>query len=120
MPSTITYERGRVVVVTVPFSDQSGVKSRPALVVSAGPFNRELPDIIVGQISSQPRYYRRPGPGDCPLREWRAAGLRYPSTARISKILAGDKQIVRRALEPLSPGDLARVDTLLRAAFGFQ
>lgn len=26
MPSTITYKRGQVVVVNVPFSDQSGVK----------------------------------------------------------------------------------------------
>lgn len=67
MPSTTTFRRGQVVVVEVPFSDHSGTKPRPAMIVSADDFHRGLPDIIVCPISSQPRYYNRPGPGDCPL-----------------------------------------------------
>ena len=54
MPSTTTYNRGHVVVVSVPFSNHSGVKPRPALVISAAPFHRDLPDLIVCPISSQP------------------------------------------------------------------
>lgn len=118
MPSTITCKRGQVVVVNVPFSNHSGVKPRPALVISAEAFHRDLPDMIVCPISSQPRYYRRPGPGDCPLREWRAAGLRYASTVRISKVLAVDKQIIKKILRPLSQQDLTRVEMGLRHAFG--
>ncbi len=116
MPSTTTFKRGQVVVVDVPFSDRSGVKPRPALVVSAEAVHRNLPDVIVCPVSSQPRYYRRPGPGDCPLREWRAVGLRYPSTVRISKLLSVDKQIVKRALGRLSEEDLARIGNGLRQA----
>jgi mRNA-degrading endonuclease toxin of MazEF toxin-antitoxin module len=89
-----------VVVVNVPFSDHSGVKPRPALVVSAESFHRGLPDVIVCPISSQPRYYRRPG------------------TVRISKVLAVDKQITKRILGRLSQPDLARVETGLRQALG--
>jgi len=107
-----------VVVVNVPFSNHSGVKPRPALVISAEAFHRDLSDVIVCPISSQPRYYRRPGPGDCPLREWRAAGLRYRSTVRMSKVLAVDKQIIKRNLGPLAPEDLTRVETGLRRALG--
>ena len=118
MPSTTTFKRGQVIIVNVPFSDRSGVKPRPALVVSAAGFHRNLPDVIACPVSSQPRYYRRPGPGDCPLREWRAVGLRHPSTVRISKLLAVDKQIVKRILGPLSRRDLARVETGLRDALG--
>ena len=118
MPSTTTFSRGQVVVVSVPFSDRSGVKPRPALVMSPEPFHHALPDVIVCPISSQPRFYRRPGPGDCPLRDWQSIGLRHPSTVRISKILAVDKQIVRRALGSLSAGDLARVETGVRQALG--
>ena len=120
MPSTTTYKRGYVVVVEVPFSDLSGTKRRPALVVSVEKFHRALPDVIVCPISSQARFYRRPGPGDWPLSDWRLVGLRHPSTVRISKLLAVDKQIVRKALGVLSPHDLAGVEGGLRQAFGLQ
>ena len=118
MRSTTTFRRGQVVVVNVPFSDHSGVKPRPAVVVSAEAFHRSLPDVIVCPISSQPRYYRRPGSGDCPLRDWQAVGLRHPSTVRISKVLGVDKQITKRILGRLSQPDLARVETGLRQALG--
>lgn len=120
MPSTTTFKRGQVVVVNVPFSNHSGVKPRPALVISAETFHRDLPDVIVCPISSQRRYYRRPGPGDCPLRGWQAVGLRHPSTVRISKLLAVDKQIIKRILGPLSQQDLALVEVGLRQALGLR
>ena len=118
MPSTTIFRRGQVIVVNVPFSNHSGVKPRPALVVSAEAFHRGLPDVIVCPISSRARYYRRPGPGDCPLRDWRAVGLRHPSTVRISKLLAVDKGIAKRALGRVSQPDLARVEIVLRRALG--
>lgn len=118
MPSTTTFRRGRVIVVNVPFSDASGAKPRPALVVSPETFHRRLPDLLVCPISSQPRFHRHPGVGDHPLRDWRAAGLRHPSTVRVSKLLAVDKQIIRRVLGTLSREDVLRVDTVLRAALG--
>lgn len=120
MPSTTTFRRGQVVIVDVPFSNHSGVKPRPALVISAEPFHRDIPDVIVCPISSQPMYYRHPGKGDCPLREWKAVGLRHPSTVRVSKVLGVDKQIARRILGHVSEGDLARVETELRHALGLK
>lgn len=118
MRSTTTYRRGQVVVVEVPFSDFSGTKRRPALVVSAEKFHRALPDVIVCPISSQARFYRRPGPGDCPLSAWRLIRLRHPSTVRLSKLLAVDKAIVKKTLGVLPPDDLARVESGIRQAFG--
>ncbi len=120
MPSTTTYKRGQVVVVDVPFSDHSGMKPRPALIVSDDESHHNLPDVIVCPISSQPRHYRRPGHGDCPLRDWRLVGLRHPSTVRVSKVLSVDKQIMRRILGDLSPGDLSRVEAGLRRALSLQ
>jgi mRNA interferase MazF len=113
-----TFKRGHVVVVNIPFSNHSGMRPRPALVVSTEAFHRNLPDLIVCPISSQTRYYRHPGPGDCPLREWRAVGLRHPSTVRIAKPLAVDKQIIKRILGALSQQDLTQVEAGLRQAFG--
>ena len=54
MPSTTTFKRGQVIVVKVPFSDRSGVKPRPALVVSAAGFHRNLPDVIACPVAASP------------------------------------------------------------------
>jgi mRNA-degrading endonuclease toxin of MazEF toxin-antitoxin module len=118
MPSTTTYKRGQVVVVTVPFTGQGGAKLRPAVVVSAEKFHRRLRDVIVCPISSQRRFFERPGPGDRPLSKWAAVGLRFPSTARVSNILAVDKSLVRRILGKLSAEDLVSIDSALRDALG--
>ena len=118
MASTTTYKRRDVVVVNVPFSNHSGIKPRPAVVISAESFHRDLPDLIVCPISSQPRYYRRPGRGDYPIQEWRAVGFRYPSTVRVSKLLAVDKQIIKTNLGSLSSQDWARVEAGLQQALG--
>src|SRR6266705_5225995 len=113
MPSTTIYRRAQVVVVYFPFSDLSRTKRRPALVVSSERFHRALSDVIVCPISSQPRYYRSPGPGHCPLRHWRMARLRHPSSARISKIIAVDKRIVGRVLGRIATEDRLRVEAML-------
>ena len=118
MPSTITYKRCQIVVVNVPFTGQTGSKPRPALVASVNPFHQKLLDLIVCPISSQPRYYRKPGPGDYPLKHWKAVGLRHPSTVRISNILAVEKKLIKRVLGTLHAEDLIRVEGGLRAAFG--
>jgi len=74
--------------------------------------------VIVCPISSQPRYYKNPGPGDLPLKHWRAMGLRHPSTARISNLLAVEKKLIERVLGTLHTEDLAEVEEGLREAFG--
>jgi mRNA-degrading endonuclease toxin of MazEF toxin-antitoxin module len=118
MPSTTTYRHGQVVVVNVPFTGQTGSKPRPALVVSVEAFHRSLLDVIVCPISSRPRYYKRPGPGDHPLLHWRAVGLRHASTARIANILAVEKRLIKRVLGTVAAEDLERIEQGLRQAFG--
>jgi mRNA interferase MazF len=117
MPSTTTYKRGQVVVVNIPFTGQGGAKSRPALVLSANAFHRSLPDLIVCPISSQPRFFSKPGTGDHPLRYWKSVGLLHPSTARLSNLLAVEKRIVKRVLGTAHSDDLARIEHGLRDVF---
>lgn len=105
-------------VVNVPFSTHEGAKPRPAVIVSTDAFHRALPDVIVCPVSSQPRFYQRPGPGDCPLQKWRSLGLRHPSTTRVSNILAVDKRLIRRTLGPLAAEDRERLAETLRRALG--
>ena len=105
-------------MVNVPFTGQTGAKRRPALVVSTDSFHRKLPDVIVCPISSQPRYFQRPGPGDHPMKDWRAVGLKHPSTVRISNILAVEKRIINRVLGVLSTEELSGIEDALARAFG--
>jgi mRNA-degrading endonuclease toxin of MazEF toxin-antitoxin module len=118
MLSTTTFRHGQVVVVNVPFTGQGGSKARPALVVSVEVFHRKLLDVIVCPISSQARYHRRPGPGDHPLKYWKAVGLRHPSTVRVSNVLAVEKRLIKRVLGMLRAQDVARVEDVLRGALG--
>ena len=118
MRSTTTCRRGQVVVVKVPFSDQAGAKLRPAVVVSPESFHRNLRDVIVCPISSQPRYFEKPGPGDRPLKNWKTAGLRYSSTVRVSNIVSVDRSLIARSIGKLGVEDLLSLDAALREALG--
>lgn len=112
-----TYRRGDVVVVNVVFTGQAGSKPRPALVVSADSFHKKIADVVVCPISSQPRFFTRPGTGDRPLKHWKVAGLHHPSTVRISNIVAVEKKIIKRVLGAVHADDLVAVEQGLRAAF---
>lgn len=47
-----TYRQGETVLVRFPFTDLSGTKKRPALVISANWYNRAEPDCILAAITS--------------------------------------------------------------------
>lgn len=113
-----TCRRGVVVLVSVVFTGQAGSKPRPALVVSADSFHKEVAGRHLCPISSQPRFSAKPGPGDHPLERWKAAGLRHPSTVRVSKPVAVERKVVKRVLGAAHADDLAAVEQKLRTALG--
>jgi hypothetical protein len=68
---------GSVVLVPFPFTDQSGVKKRPAVVVSSNLYQADRRDLIILAITSQ---IRMPlSFGEALVADWRAAGLLKPS-----------------------------------------
>jgi mRNA interferase MazF len=67
-PSTISYRRGDIVLVSFPFTDLTFAKRRPALVVSPDIFNEINEDLILLAVTSQlsPFPHSIPVlPGDC-------------------------------------------------------
>jgi mRNA interferase MazF len=66
-------------VVTVDFPGVTGVKRRPALVLSSATYHTARPDIIVGLITTRTS---RLGVTDYVLQDWEAAGLRVSSVFR--------------------------------------
>jgi mRNA interferase MazF len=66
-------------IVTVDFPGVTGIKRRPALVLSSATYHTARPDIIVGLITTQTTGL---GVTDYVLQDWQAAGLRVSSAFR--------------------------------------
>ena len=67
-------------VVAVNFPGVTGIKRRPAVIVSSAVYHSSRPDVIVGLITSQTAAAL--GPTDYLLQDWAQAGLRVPSAFR--------------------------------------
>ncbi|MEX0801466.1 MAG: type II toxin-antitoxin system PemK/MazF family toxin [Dehalococcoidia bacterium] len=111
MPNTTSYSRGDVVLVPFPFTDLSGQKKRPAVVVSSNTYNQSQDDLVLAQLSSQ---VSRPVPTDeYLLTGWQQANLLHPSVVR-PKLFTIDSSLIIRALGQLSAIDMAGLDSRLR------
>jgi len=51
----MSYSFGDVVLVPFPFTNQSGAKKRPAVIVSSNAYNTKRRDLIILAITSQVR-----------------------------------------------------------------
>ena len=106
----IAFERGDIVLVEFVFSDESGNKRRPALVVSARAYHRARQEVIVAAVTSN---VTRRLFGDHVIAEWRSAGLLFPST--VTGIIRTIKQtMIHRRLGALAVHDLEAFERVLR------
>ncbi len=118
MLPTITYRRGAVVLVPFPFTDQSGSRRRPALVVSSDAYNQACPDRVLVRITSQPPTV--PLIGDYTLKDgdWQAAGLIAPSIVRCGKIITVETSLILRELGVMPASAMSEIDQHIIAALG--
>lgn len=103
MPSEASgFGFGDIVLVPFPFTDQTAVKRRPAVVISGGAYNREMPDLVVMAVTSQlrPTVSR----GEAWLSDWSGAGLLKPSAVK-AVIATLEQGLVIRTLGHLSARD---------------
>jgi len=107
--------RGAVVLVPFPFSDLSGLKKRPALVLSTEAYNAASPDVVIGMITS--RVSSPPRPGDYRIARWQEAGLLVPSLFR-SKLTTLEGSQVLRVMGAMPAEDMKAIDRALAQALG--
>ena len=55
MPATTSYSFGGIVLVPFPFTDQTGTKKRPAVIVSSAAYNQARRDLVIMAVTSQLR-----------------------------------------------------------------
>lgn len=109
------YERGDVILVPFPFSNQTKSKKRPAVIISSTNYNNISSDIIIMAISGQKEQIF--DVGESTIDDWQNAGLLKSSTFKpaISTI---EKGLVLRKLGKLSPRDCTSLDDALRVLVG--
>ena len=110
----IACNRGDVVLVGFVFSDESGRKLRPAVVISSAAYNRAREELVVSAITSN---VRRRLFGDHLIDNWRGAGLLFPSL--VTGILRTIKRtMIDRKLGAIPKLDLEAIDRHLRRSLG--
>ena len=110
-----TFRKGDVVLVPFDFTDRSGAKWRPAVIVSSNDYNQKTPDVLIASITGNLRAI--PHPGDRRLADWQAAGLVKPSLAQ-TKIATIEASLIGRKLGTLSSADMNVLEQGLREALG--
>lgn len=108
MPS---FSRHDVVLVRYPFSDFSGGKVRPAIIVNASHPSEDL--IIVALTSRTEKLL----PGEFLLREWRAAGLNVPTAAKRG-VFTVSGSLIARVIGSVASQDKKSLDESLRLWLG--
>ena len=106
-----SYDRGDVVPADLPFSDLSGLKRRPAVVVSA---THPSVDFFLLPLTSQLENLQ---PGELVLQDWQDAGLLFPSAVKRG-LFTLEATCITRRLGRLSGPDLGKLDQALRLWLG--
>jgi PemK-like, MazF-like toxin of type II toxin-antitoxin system len=98
----MVFERGDIILVPFPFTDQTTIKKRPAVVISSNEYNKILSDVIIMAVTSQTE--RSFNVGECIIKDWQYAGLLKPSSIKpvISTI---EQNLILKKLGSLSSED---------------
>ena len=108
------YSRGDVVLISFVFTDETGAKQRPAVIISSDAYHRQRRETIISAITSK---IDRILAGDHLVSHWQDAGLLFPSVA--TGIIRTIKQsMITRKLGSLSRDDLREIDRQLAIALG--
>lgn len=108
----MTCRAGDIVVVRFPFTDQVGVKQRPAVVASTVDYNANRPDVVLLAITSQ---IKQPlGFAEAMIADWKTAGLLKPSVFK-PVIFTAEQQLIRKSLGRLSSADHETLQSVLDA-----
>ena len=105
------YNKGDVILVPFPFSDQTTIKKRPAVIVSSDTYNNISQDIIIMAITG--RTGSHIGVGEFSIEDWQSAGL-LKSSAIKSAISTIEQRLVIKILGRLSSKDLSTLDKALK------
>jgi len=113
-------QRGDVVLVDWLYSDRTGSKLRPAVVVQADQYNQSLDDTILALITRSPaRFVGSPTQLliDITTPDGRSSGLRQSSLVQCENLVTIDQDLIIRKIGELPASLLQRLAGCLKAVF---
>lgn len=109
----MAFQRGDVVRLPFPYTDLSGRKVRPAVVLSSADYHATEPDLILGaltiNLSAATAFV------DYILADWQTANLRFPSAFK-PLLFSLDPAFILHTVGKLSTLDLTEVSLRVRRA----
>ncbi len=110
-----SYKQGDVILVEFQFSEGSGSKKRPALILSTEAYHKTRQEIIIAAITSN---ITRELFGDTKIENWKEAGLLQ--TSLVTGIIRTIKSnLILRKLGSLPKKDFLEVQNSLKDILGF-
>jgi mRNA interferase MazF len=106
-----SYSRGEIILVRYPFSDLSGSKIRPAVVINSA---HSSEDLIILPLTSKTKSLLS---GEFILKDWNQAGLNVETAVKRGIYTIHQNLVVRR-VGRLSNSDIAGLDQALRQWLG--
>lgn len=111
------FQRGDIVLATLPFTDLSGSKTRPALVIQCDRNNHRLDDVIVAMITrtihrvqSEPTQLLI----DLATPDGAASGLLHTSVVKCEHVITLHGSLFTRIVGSLPANLMQQVDTCLK------
>ena len=110
------YDRGDVILVSFRFSDESGEKRRPAVIVSSDAYHQGRQEAIIAAVTGRTD---RILAGDHLISDWQGAGLLFLSVA--TGIIRTIKQgMIAKKLGTMPRPDMQAIEGNLRDALGLK
>ena len=110
MPS---FSKNEVILVRYPFSDLTGTKVRPAVVVNVPHVSQ---DVLIVPLTSRTSGLLA---GEFILRDWQAAGLNIPTTVKRG-IYTVHESLIAKRVGQLVNADASGVEMALRSWLGMK
>lgn len=104
------FQFGEIVLLAFPYTDNSAIKKRPALVL----LDTGDGDLLVARVTTQ----SFPSPHEITLQDWEAAGLLTPSFVKANKLATLRTSLVEQKLGKLSEADSTSVREKIHAMLG--
>src|SRR5260221_14506462 len=112
-------KRGDVVLIDFPFSDRTGSKLRPALVVQDDAVTAARDDVILAAISRTQRFPNTEVVIDPSTPEGQRTGLRQMSAVDCALLGTFDQMLIKHTLGSVSTSLMELIDGRLQVALGF-
>ena len=101
------FSLGDIVVAKIPFTDFSGIKIRPAIILK----DTNDDDFIIARITSK-LYFTE---NDFLIENWEAANLHKPSTIRLHKIASLSETLIIQRIGNLTQHDLQQLVSKIKS-----